>query len=44
MTKSTFMAACAEIDITPKLPITLAGSLSERHAKFTARTHILAQP
>lgn len=36
MTKSTFMAACAEIDITPELPITLAGSLSERHAQFIA--------
>jgi hypothetical protein len=36
MTKSTFMAACAEIDITPELPITLAGSLSERHAKSIA--------
>lgn len=36
MTKSTFQAACAEIDITPQLPITLAGSLSERHAKSVA--------
>jgi len=36
MAKSTFMAACAEIDITPQLPITLAGSLSERTAKSIA--------
>jgi len=36
MTKSTFQAACAEIDITPQLPITLAGSLSERTAKSIA--------
>jgi hypothetical protein len=36
MTKSTFIAACTEIDITPELPITLAGSLSERYAKSIA--------
>lgn len=36
MSKSTFQAACAEIDITPQLPITLAGSLSERTAQTIA--------
>ncbi len=30
------MAACTEVDITPQLPITLAGSLSERTAKSIA--------
>jgi len=36
MSKSTFIAACAEIDISPALPITLAGSLSERTAQSIA--------